>query len=95
MKSNLKFLVYVGAIFFGIVLGELYINRAAWGAEGGFYETYAGDKFAIVHEGQLNIYDTSIVEVVSRSFDCGVTKFRLVGGKVRIVVSPDYYYKIK
>jgi len=95
MKSNIRFLIYIASIFFGIFLGELYLNRSAFGAEGGFYETYAGDKFAIVHEGQLNIYDTSIVEVVSRSFDCGVTKFRLVGGKVRVVVSPDYYYKVK
>ena len=95
MSKNIKFLIYIASIFFGIFLGELYLSRSAFGAEGGFYETYAGDKFAIVHEGQLGAYDTSIVDVVSKSFDCGVTRFRLVGGELIVVVSPDYYYKVK
>lgn len=91
MSTNLKFLIYVIAIFFGILLGEIYVNAA----EGGSYETFAGDKFAIVHEGELGAFDTSIVEVVCKTVDGNITRFKLVGGEVRPVVSPDYYFKVK
>jgi len=59
------------------------------------YETYAGTRFEIIHEGELGQYYTDTVEVVSKTERAEETELRLINGGRRIIRPPDYTIQLE
>lgn len=59
------------------------------------YQTYAGQPFAIYHEGELGQWYSDTVYVISKTERQGQTELRLTNGSRRIVRTPDYTYKLE
>ena len=76
-----------------VVFGGYYVGVL------GAFEIYvgskAGDKFIIVHEGELGQYYADTVEVLSKTERISETYLRLINGGRRIVRPPDYIMKLE
>lgn len=59
------------------------------------YQTYAGQPFAIYHEGELGQWYSDTVYAVSKTERQGQTELRLINGDRRIVIPPDYIIKLE
>lgn len=80
--------LYIGVVYliFALALCQCHARE---------YETYSGDRFVVVHEGQLGQYYADTVEVISKTERSGETELRLTNGSRRIVRTPDYTYKLE
>jgi hypothetical protein len=54
------------------------------------YETYAGQKFEIVHQGDIGINSREIVTAISKTERTGETMLVLDNHTQRIIRPPDY-----